>query len=152
MPRYLQHCFIKMTTIARNCIGSAYCSKFQQAFLLFLCLLILLNPFSRTWVVVSYKLNKSYIAQNLCENKDKPQLKCSGKCHLKKQLAKSEQEEQKTHQNSNEKAEMLYCSDISNYNFQVQFSNLYQPIPLGQYTVIRSQDYINSVFHPPIFS
>lgn len=151
LSRYLQHYLIKMTTIVRNCVGSVHCNRFQQVFLLFLCLLILLNPFSRTWVVVSYKLNESYISQNLCENKDKPQLKCNGKCHLKKQLAQSEQAEQKTHQNSNEKAEVLYCSVVNNYNFQTQFSYLYQPIQLGQYAAIYSQDYIDSVFHPPTF-
>lgn len=41
-------------------------------------------------VVAWYQCNKSYIAQNLCENRDKPALKCCGKCYLRKQLAKTE--------------------------------------------------------------
>jgi hypothetical protein len=45
-----------------------------------------------------YQLNKEAITQNYCENKDKPATKCQGKCYLKKQLKKAEnqQQEEKT--------------------------------------------------------
>jgi len=36
-------------------------------------------------------VNKEYIVENLCENKDKPELKCQGTCHLKKELIKNEE-------------------------------------------------------------
>ena len=45
---------------------------------------------------VEYAINKGYIATFLCINKDKPALKCEGKCHLFKQVKKQQQEEQKT--------------------------------------------------------
>jgi len=35
---------------------------------------------------VEYAINKSYIVQYLCENRDEPRLKCDGKCYLAKQL------------------------------------------------------------------
>jgi hypothetical protein len=44
-------------------------------------------------VIGFYELNKSYIAKNLCENKDKPQMKCCGKCYLRKQLKKGYEQE-----------------------------------------------------------
>lgn len=37
-----------------------------------------------------YYLNKSYIAANFCENKAKVELKCDGKCYLKKKLLAAE--------------------------------------------------------------
>lgn len=37
-----------------------------------------------------YQVNKAYIAQNLCENKDKPLKNCCGKCYLRKQIKKVE--------------------------------------------------------------
>ena len=37
---------------------------------------------------LEYIVNYDYIVKELCENKDKPELKCNGKCHLAKQLAK----------------------------------------------------------------
>lgn len=36
----------------------------------------------RVW----YEANKDYITQNFCENLDRPELNCCGKCFLKKQL------------------------------------------------------------------
>ena len=48
--------------------------------------------------VLSYFVNYEYIANELCENQDKPEMECNGKCHLKKELAKASSEE-----NSNSK-------------------------------------------------
>ncbi len=39
--------------------------------------------------VVEYMVNYDYISKVLCENKAKPKLKCNGKCHLMKELAKA---------------------------------------------------------------
>lgn len=41
---------------------------------------------------IEYGLNKDYIAEFLCINKDKPELSCGGKCHLMKQLEKENKE------------------------------------------------------------
>lgn len=38
---------------------------------------------------IEYEINKKYIAEVLCENKDKPMIHCNGKCYLKKQLKKA---------------------------------------------------------------
>lgn len=35
-----------------------------------------------------YALRRDYIASHLCVNRDKPELKCCGKCYLRKQLKK----------------------------------------------------------------
>jgi hypothetical protein len=40
--------------------------------------------------VMDYAINYDYISKVLCINKDKPELKCNGKCHLMKELAKTE--------------------------------------------------------------
>lgn len=39
--------------------------------------------------LVEYAIRYDYISQVLCINKDKPALKCNGKCHLMKELAKA---------------------------------------------------------------
>jgi hypothetical protein len=39
--------------------------------------------------VIDYIVNYDYISNVLCENKAKPELKCNGKCHLIKELAKA---------------------------------------------------------------
>lgn len=45
------------------------------------------------FVLVDYFLHYSYYSEVLCVNKDKPQLKCNGKCHLA--LAEKAQEKEK---------------------------------------------------------
>lgn len=35
---------------------------------------------------MAYEINKEYIANNLCENRNKPEMHCNGKCHLRKQI------------------------------------------------------------------
>ena len=42
---------------------------------------------------MSFKLNQGWIAENLCINRDKPETHCNGKCHLKAQIQKQEQED-----------------------------------------------------------
>lgn len=39
--------------------------------------------------LVDYAVNYHYISQELCENKELPNLHCNGKCYLAKELAKS---------------------------------------------------------------
>ena len=51
-------------------------------------LCLLLQCMAHYMVQGLYEINKEYIAANLCENKDKPELDCCGKCVLKKELKK----------------------------------------------------------------
>jgi len=60
-----------------------------------LILLVLSQSFSNWVVVVAWKMNRDYIAKNLCVNRTRPQLKCGGKCVLMKRLAEKEKEEQR---------------------------------------------------------
>ncbi|RYE23398.1 MAG: hypothetical protein EOP51_10655 [Sphingobacteriales bacterium] len=41
---------------------------------------------ARLGVWAWYEANKQYVATVLCENKDKPAMKCCGKCYLRKQI------------------------------------------------------------------
>lgn len=43
--------------------------------------------------VATYFLNYEYIATELCENKDRPELKCNGQCYLMKSLAEAAEKE-----------------------------------------------------------
>ncbi len=42
---------------------------------------------------IDYYVNQDFIARELCENKDKPELNCKGKCHLDKEIKKTVQKE-----------------------------------------------------------
>lgn len=53
-------------------------------------MLFLLVSFQQALLIVHFKLNQKEIEKEFCVNKAKPQLQCHGKCHLKKDLEKSE--------------------------------------------------------------
>ena len=54
--------------------------------ILWLCAHLLVAAFSAPLVFVQYELKKEFIIKELCENREKPELNCLGKCYLKKQL------------------------------------------------------------------
>lgn len=44
-------------------------------------------------LVASYQLHKEYIVKSLCNNRNRPEMHCEGKCFLKKKLAEAEKNE-----------------------------------------------------------
>jgi hypothetical protein len=62
----------------------------MNKFIIIIVFTILFRPI---FPVVDYVVNYEYISKVLCENKDKPKLKCNGKCHLMKELAKQAESE-----------------------------------------------------------
>lgn len=70
------------------------------------------------YIQVDFIVNQQEITEKLCENKAKPKLKCNGKCHLKKQLAKidnsEKKEDKKQHSNPSFKTEDVFYSFLDN--------------------------------------
>ena len=65
-----------------------------RSFLAFLLIFTTLSAnFSQYFVYVGFEFNKNYIATVLCINRDKPVLKCNGKCYLSKQLKQAAEKE-----------------------------------------------------------
>ena len=100
--------------------------------------------------VMEYFINYDYIASELCENKEKPELHCNGKCHLMKELAKASEDEKPV---SDKKA--------AHHEYEVLF--YYQPVdfalsdttalPQKAVNTVYSNLYTHintvAVFHPP---
>jgi hypothetical protein len=49
---------------------------------------IVLVQFKQLYTVAHFFVHQDELSAAFCENKDKPELKCDGKCHLKKELKK----------------------------------------------------------------
>ncbi len=66
-----------------------------------------------------YNANKAYIARVLCENRDRPQLHCDGKCYLAKKLKAQQdrQDKETTSRVQNAPTITLFCSDRFSFNF-----------------------------------
>lgn len=87
----------------------------KSPIILFVALWMLVKPL---WPVAEYIMNYDYIANVLCENKDKPELHCDGTCYLAKQLAKeSEQNSQNPFSEKQSKAEiqLVFFQPFSNF-------------------------------------
>lgn len=71
------------------------------ALLLFLAMQV---PLMNQWGAVAYyRINRDYIAENLCVNRDKPMLNCNGQCYLAKKLKAAEEKERKSNSERLEK-------------------------------------------------
>lgn len=97
-------------------------------------------------------VNYEYISKVLCENKAKPELKCNGKCHLMKELAKSSEEEKPSSSDkkvANYPLEVLFCQEIITINFsKIHFFNI---SVAKWYSNLYSHLSSHSFFHPPTF-
>ena len=60
------------------------CSKRYLSIALLFCFLTPL--FLKVGILINYLVQYKYYVEVLCENKNKPELKCNGKCHLAKEL------------------------------------------------------------------
>lgn len=112
-------------------------------------LLLFLKP---VFPVVDYVLNYDYIANVLCENKAKPELKCNGKCQLMKNLAKVSDEEKPINSdkkdNSKQEIEVLFFQTIEPLFVQRNFFSKNKSVK-DIYTNLYFHLVNNSVFRPP---
>jgi hypothetical protein len=87
------------------------------------------------WPIMEYVNNYDYISNVLCENKDKPQLQCNGKCYLAKLL-----EQEQNDQDKNPFGEQRSKAEVQHV---VYFESMSQ-IDLGRQTTIATK---NSTFY-----
>ncbi|MBP4140539.1 hypothetical protein J3S90_01840 [Flavobacterium sp. P4023] len=62
----------------------------KSFFSVFMSVLFLLITSQQALVILRFKLNQDVIEKEFCENKNRPELNCHGKCHLKKELKQTE--------------------------------------------------------------
>lgn len=110
-------------------------------------LLLFLQPqISNTIVWMAYELDKEYITEAYCVNKEKPQLKCNGQCHLAKQLTNVDPVQ------SEQPAQINYIPQI-----QLFYQEIEQPIVEQEFNSLASENFslfysfqpFSKVYHPP---
>lgn len=102
-------------------------------------------------IVAWYQLNKTYVATVLCENRDKPELKCCGKCYLRKQLKKTEDGTPETGKNIPSKASKseipeFITAEVFRLPVRVPATRAPYPPAGAQAPLFRPAD---APFHPP---
>ena len=103
---------------------------------------------SSSLIVLNYEVNTSYIIENFCENTDKPEMHCDGKCHLTKQIqADTEQKSEAPAAESEIMTFVLSIEKTAAFEFKFFESGLAQANSLyleGNYS-----NHLQSIFHPP---
>ena len=113
---------------------------------LFLSVLILYNSLRVSITYIYYNVDTIGFIEALCENKDKPELACNGKCHLKK-ITKTNNEE------NNQPIELIDFKDIliynqKDYSYQISNTKLLKKSNF-YYLNLYSFKLLGSHFHPP---
>jgi hypothetical protein len=117
---------------------------------IFSSILILLLLFSSTRVSITYayyELDPIGFIENLCINKDKPELECNGKCHLKK-VIQSQDKEQNTPKSVIDFKELTLFSETIKPVVNNQDEYIKKQSPTS-YQNLYSYNAINDCFHPP---
>lgn len=121
----------------------------KALFATLLAMLMLVQSFNRTVLVVNYELNQLEITKEFCVNKSKPSLQCNGKCHLAKELKKADQSDKKLPTPVKEKFEVLqFCMTLPTFFFAkpTVLPHVFQPYRQIAYTPPNF-----GIFHPPRF-
>lgn len=124
--------------------------RFAQFILVGMALLFLVHAGSKFYIYADFYLNQEYIAAELCENKDKPILKCNGKCQLMKSLEK-DSERQQEHQGHQSKIEIFlyfekafqFDQEDGTFEFEEVKNNYFS------YQDARSSEFHTSLLKPP---
>ena len=100
--------------------------------------------------LIDYAINKDYIANNLCSNKNKPKMKCNGKCHLMKEMAKNSENDKDSSQKTTIKLVEIIPNKIEEKIFNSVFIYLDKKLPLDSYLNLYSFNTSTFLMKPPI--
>jgi hypothetical protein len=120
----------------------------KQCSVIPLLLAFMATTFSRAVIVADFYANQDYIAKNLCENRDKPMMHCGGTCHLRKRLAREDNQDKNNPERRMEnRNEVLFMEEQSAFltaPFRTTGILPYSLIPTGT-----PVDRASAIFHPP---
>jgi hypothetical protein len=103
--------------------------------------------------VMEYVVNYEYISKVLCVNKAQPKLKCNGKCHLMKELAKASDTEKPISSDRKIAAlefEVIFLEELKSFKITPIYFHQKGKIN-SNYSNLYSHLSSVPVFHPPTF-
>lgn len=109
--------------------------------------LITASSLQQLGVLGMYWFSQDYITEKFCVNKDKPELQCNGKCHMKDMVAENTEKESKA---------LSHVENILPVYFAELSLELPAPLCLQTFTqksiqVCMSDAYFDRTFQPPEF-
>lgn len=111
--------------------------------------LMMYKPILCTWTVIDFAINKDFIATYLCENQDRPELECQGKCFLMQKLKKQANDDA-----DHQAKQLVQISKMETMN--THETDIYV-FSKGMFLLLTADEnakvnggHLGSVFHPPI--
>jgi len=103
--------------------------------------------FNQIGIFAEYIMDIEQFTELYCENKEKPELKCNGKCHLADQLADSQEEKQDTELQVTSEI-LLFFADVKLET--EEYFNFYIEKNISYYFNTDLTEGIGyTIFHPP---
>jgi hypothetical protein len=121
----------------------------KKALAIVLCLCVLTQCIARLGVLGWYQLHKDFIAKTLCENRDKPAMKCCGKCYLRKQLKKVEDNDHSKKPLRVDKSEIFVCILPASITTSIPYIPVEASVQHPGVKQLHDCSLPQSVFHPP---
>lgn len=121
----------------------------RRSVCILLLLIIAVQSFNKRLVTISFKLNEQYISSVLCENKNKPEMHCNGRCILAKKLKQAEENEQKQRDQNQESTNVLFFCKLHRLKLANCLSALQKASFNSFYLRFRPSPSYNDIFKPP---
>lgn len=104
------------------------------------------SNFANLFVYAGFEINQTYIATELCINKNRPELHCNGQCYLMKKLKQAQDKEQKQERLSQktQTQDALVVNPMVFKQYPLAEIKFHIPASTGMPQSIK-----NSIFHPP---
>jgi len=102
--------------------------------------------FSRFFIYAGFELNRGYIAAKLCENRDKPQLHCNGKCYLMKKIKQAEDKQNNQDRQSQKNLfQEAFCTQATTIKFHTRLLRVMH-VPNNRFLL---PQIAGTIFQPP---
>ncbi|MCB9191538.1 MAG: hypothetical protein H6602_07735 [Flavobacteriales bacterium] len=109
--------------------------------------LLFSNVFLKSFVLLDFKIHQEIISQTICVQKDEVKNTCNGKCHLTKQLEKTEESSEDAPVLPENLREAILYFTIDNEVVFESFEETVIQIPRIKH--LSGINATHSIFHPP---
>ena len=123
----------------------SYFASMKSFIAFFLIISLSLASMNKSLIYFSYQVNKDFISKHLCENRDKPQLHCNGKCQFVKKLKEDEKRDNLPVNIKNNFEIQLYSEKVFEYDFNLFYVGEFYSVM----TTLQNISPTYAIFHPP---
>jgi len=121
----------------------------KRVLLYLLSTLMLIQACWGIMIISAFYINRDYIAQYLCENRDAPQLHCQGTCVLMKKMKKAREDEKKNTENKIKESHVFVVAPVAVLAFPSYQSNAVEKANFDMRKSHYTFDRVHRILRPP---